>query len=1015
MKKLSFLLFLPAVLSINHLFSQCTVRASIPRDTVVCGDEVVIDVFGKGQGQVIFQENFNSGAPTGWAFTQQATFTNPCSPSGVDGTTHIWMGDRSGVPRSLETNAYNFSAATAGATICFDMLFAKQGNTSPCEGPDEPQEGVYLQYKIGNGSWVTINYFDPNGGNDPLLTNWNNWCFQLPQAALTSNVSIRWFQDNDSGAEYDHWGLDNIQIYFNDPSFTISVAAPAGNNIYSFPQGSSGGAYTPSHPRQTTTYYVTMQNTNNVVCRDTVSVFVRQPDVVVNAGRDTTLCTGKCAVLNATAKVVRYPAKVATYSNIQPDTADITSFGGIIAEGAEVNINVQTLNMQQILSNSIVSVCIDEVKMQGFGFGGFGVGGKDLEIYLLCPDSTKIKLMPTNSSTVTPGLFGYQTIFKNMCFVPVGPTVASASDPKTGNFGSTEPFNNMVGCTANGVWKLQVRPGSGVGGGSVITTGWSITFDDPESSYQGNFTWNPTTDMTGASTLSPTVCPTANRTYILSASDTASCLTLVDTVNVSVHNCCNFSIAATATQPNCGSADGSINLTASPSGNYSFAWSDGNTSASRTNLAAGTYTITVTDVTNNCTTDTTIILDNKNAPVLTFTNQVNPSCGQNNGSVEITFSGGTAPYQLTITEGQNAPTTQTFTAAGTQTISNLGAGNYVFTIKGSDSCSISETITFVSANTPVLSFDTIQPDCGAANGSIQVSVSGGVPNYSYVWSNAAKTSVIGSIPAGNYSVTVTDTTGCSVVGNITLNNKGSFNISLGSDTGFCAGGETVLNAPSGYVNYFWSTGDTSQSIKITTQGNYHLTVTDAQGCSAADSVIVNVYSLPVIVLAKDTTVFENNTIKLAPTINGSMNASGTYTWTPDKTITCTNCSQPEVNPSDTTVYTLKFTDANNCTDSTTVSVNIVKGGEVKMPNVFSPNGDGINDLLKPVGFNVKQIKWKVYNRWGELVFAADDFNDAWDGSFKSGSQPAGIYLYSLDVTFQNKEEKHLQGAITLLR
>ncbi|HRN95586.1 MAG TPA: gliding motility-associated C-terminal domain-containing protein, partial [Chitinophagales bacterium] len=309
----------------------------------------------------------------------------------------------------------------------------------------------------------------------------------------------------------------------------------------------------------------------------------------------------------------------------------------------------------------------------------------------------------------------------------------------------------------------------------------------------------------------------------------------------------------------------------------------------------------------------------------------------------------------------------------------------------------------------------IQPDCGAANGSIQVRVSGGVPNYSYVWSNAAKTSVIGSIPAGNYSVTVTDTTGCSVVGNITLNNKGSFNISLGSDTGFCAGGETVLNAPSGYVNYFWSTGDTSQSIKITTQGNYHLTVTDAQGCSAADSVIVNVYSLPVIVLAKDTTVFENNTIKLAPTINGSMNASGTYTWTPDKTITCTNCSQPEVNPSDTTVYTLKFTDANNCTDSTTVSVNIVKGGEVKMPNVFSPNGDGINDLLKPVGFNVKQIKWKVYNRWGELVFAADDFNDAWDGSFKSGSQPAGIYLYSLDVTFQNKEEKHLQGAITLLR
>ena len=706
MKNLVLLLLFFSTLGIEQTKAQCTVRASIPRDTVVCGDQVIINIFGKGQGAVLFQENFNSGSPSGWAFTQQATFTNPCSPNGVDGTKHIWMGNVSGSPRSLETNPYNFSTATAGATICFDMLLASQGGTSPCEGPDEPQEGVYLQYKIGNGAWVTIHYFDPNGGNDPLLTNWNNWCFQLPAAALTSNVSIRWFQDNDSGADYDHWGIDNVQIYFNDPTFTISVASPPGNTIYSFPQGSSGGDLTPVYPRQTTTYYVEMKNTNNVVCQDTVTVYVRQPNVVVNAGRDTTLCTGKCAVLNATAKVVRYPAKVATYSNLQPDTASLSSFGGIIAEGASVNINVQTLNMQSILPNSILSVCIDEVKMQGFGFGGFGIGGKDLEFYLVCPDSSKIKLMPANSSSVVPGLINYQTVFKNTCFVPVGPTVASAANPKTGNFGTDQPFNNLVGCDANGVWSLEVKPASGLGGGSVITTGWNITFDDPESSYQGNYVWNPTTDMTGSNTLSPNVCPTANRTYVLSVSDTANCLTLRDTLNVNVQTCCNFTIASAITQPSCGGTNGSIAITPSPAGTYTYTWNDGNTSGNRNNLASGTYSVTVTDA-NNCTKDTSIVLNSNSTLSLQLSNPVNPGCGQNNGSVSATLSGGTAPYQVTIDNGLGSPQVQNVPIAGTAPVSNLPAGNYTITVRDANQCTASTTLVLTAPNAPTINPVTV--------------------------------------------------------------------------------------------------------------------------------------------------------------------------------------------------------------------------------------------------------------------------------------------------------------------
>jgi len=250
-----------------ELSAQCTVSAFASRDTVVCGGQIILSTFGQGQGEIIFSENFNSGTPTGWAFTQQATFNNPCSPG--DGTTHIWMGNNSPVPRELRTQTYNLSNATAGVTICFDLLFATQGQPAPCEGPDEPDEGVYLQYSTDGVNWVTIHYFNPNGGYDPQLTNWNNWCFDLPAAAISTTTRIRWFQDNDSGADYDHWGIDNVNIYFNDPTYEIVWQHDGYNH------GPTGGI-NPNHVNlyEQTTYNVVMTN-GTEYCYDSVTVFVK--------------------------------------------------------------------------------------------------------------------------------------------------------------------------------------------------------------------------------------------------------------------------------------------------------------------------------------------------------------------------------------------------------------------------------------------------------------------------------------------------------------------------------------------------------------------------------------------------------------------------------------------------------------------------------------------------------------------------------------------------------------------
>lgn len=1307
--------------------AQCSLTASANRDTITCGDHVLLSVFGRGQGQNVFTENFNSGTPSGWAFTQQATFTNPCSPGGVDGTPHIWMGNNSGVPRTLQTQAYDFSAATAGATICFDLLMAAQGGTSPCEGPDEPDEGVYLQYRIGNGTWITINYFDPNGGNDAQLTNWNNWCFQLPAGALTSNVSIRWFQDNDSGADYDHWGIDNVQIYFNDPTFTIAVTNN-GTNVYTFPQGSSGGALPNSvSPRTTTTYTFTMQNSSGVTCRDSITIFVRSPEFQVNAGNDTTICSGNCAVLNATAKVIKSPAKIATYRNIQPDTADASSFGGLISQGAIVNINVRNLNMNNVQPGSIASVCIDRVRTTGFGLGGAA-----LSFYLICPDGTSIRLMPTNQATGNAGLFGYNTLFQNICFVPAGPVVSSGTPPYSSSFGTEQPFDNLVGCTANGVWQLSVVPGGTFAGGSIIITGWSITFNDPEIAYTGNFVWSPTTNMTGSNTLTPSVCPPIGvTTYRITVSDTANCSSLSDSVRVTVQNCCNFTLQAGTTQPTCGQSNGSISITPVPAGNYSYNWGGGVTTQNRTGLAAGTYTVTVTDVANNCTRDTTITLNSNSNLLVAFSNPVNPTCAGNDGSIQVTLSGGNAPYQIsidtggtpinitspiaisqtvtnlpagnidvTVTDGQGCVATAsasltppanccqftiqpsftqptcgqsngsasvtisngsgnytynwssgsttasagglgagtvrvtvtdngqgcskdtsvvlssnstlslntanitnptcagndgsfsvtlsggsapydiqidtgngniniTSPIAGSQNITGLNAGSITISVTDAQSCTANASVNLVApSNCCQFTFTSavVSPNCGVSDGSISVTVQNGSGNYSYQWSNASTASSISGISAGNYSVTITDNgfSNCTkdstftlsnanapVVDNINVTpascpgvNNGAINLSvsggagnytyiwntggsinplpnltgntnyqftvtdgagcqtvgtafvgsgtgivanLGNDTVICLGGSIVVDGTTpGAVSYAWSISSSNAIITVIDSGRYVLTVTDANGCTASDDKLVRfggefsvniaepveicpggsaaaniilpasnvqyfwstgatgtqitvndigiysvtaiapngcaatdtlnvVYAPPITIYAGDTVdVYEGQSVTLNTTTTASTNGAS-YVWTPDSWLNCTSCPAPTASVPDDITYTVQITDSRGCMAIDNVVVRVIGDFYAFMPNAFTPNGDGNNDILIPAVNGAKLIEWKVFDRWGEKVFQSNSVTMGWDGTYKGRDCPIGNYVYIMNVVFLNDRTEKYKGGLLLLR
>lgn len=514
------------------LFAQCDVTANASYSEITCGECVTLSHFGSTSGNISFQENFDSGQPTGWSFTQQASFNNPCSPNGVDGTPHLWMGDQSAVPRSLETLPLNFgpSVAPAGGTICFDMLFAEQGNSSPCEGPDEPDEGVYLQYSIdGGNTWVTIEYFDPNGGNDPQLVNWNNWCFEIPQAALTNNVQFRWFQDADSGAEYDHWGIDNVEIIVNDPNVQYTWQHDG------YTTQLPGENPTDVCPLVTTTYTVDMV-TSSGNCQDNIQIVVVNPVVEVDAGPDQSVCAGDCIDLAGTASVINDPGGPTTFSNNQTETFDASIFGG-----ASVNVNVQDLNMATVNPGSITEVCISNLEFSGFGLPPAGV--EALSLTLICPDGTQVELVPLGGAPAgSGGLFGNPSYYQNACFVPSGGNALAGAnpDPITGTYNSSQPFSGMDGCTANGLWSIEVATNALTGNGTF--DGWSITFDDEIDEYTPDVLWSPTTEMAAGeeNTLTPEVCPTGAITYTLTASDNAGCVTVSDDISITIdQNCCD--------------------------------------------------------------------------------------------------------------------------------------------------------------------------------------------------------------------------------------------------------------------------------------------------------------------------------------------------------------------------------------------------------------------------------------------------------------------------------------------
>ncbi|MEN9743137.1 MAG: hypothetical protein RLZZ65_942 [Bacteroidota bacterium] len=458
MKTNSLLLCLAALIfGTAKLNAQCTVQA-IAQDTIVpCNGSTVLSVNGSGTSVLAFGENFNNGQPVGWDFSQIVTIANnTCGVPSLDGSDFMWMGNQSVAPRVMATVPLDVSS---GGNVCFEMRYAIQAQASPCEGPDLANEGVYLQYSIDNGAtWVTMNYWSPNGGYDATLTAWNQYCETIPLAAQTATTKFRWTQLAVSGAGFDHWGLDNISISATIPNYTITWL----HDNYTYPTGVyTGDDPTPVSPTGTTSYVVMMTDSTNI-CYDTITLFISYPQID-NIVENNPTCGSSNGSLVASSSG---GAGGYTYSI---DNGQIFQSNGTFS-----NLGINNYSIILVDQNN----CSDTMQAQLIGVDSVNISNMVVTTTTCGLDNGIINLTVeggtpayqyslTNGSTfsanpifnnLTPGVYQVYVQDVNGCFDQTTAEIFPSTNPIIGNTTSTLEFCSLQDGTISTSATLGVSP-----------------------------------------------------------------------------------------------------------------------------------------------------------------------------------------------------------------------------------------------------------------------------------------------------------------------------------------------------------------------------------------------------------------------------------------------------------------------------------------------------------------------------------------------------------------------------
>jgi gliding motility-associated-like protein len=530
------------------------------------------------------------------------------------------------------------------------------------------------------------------------------------------------------------------------------------------------------------------------------------------------------------------------------------------------------------------------------------------------------------------------------------------------------------------------------------------------------YSWTPSTGLSANNIANPIASPAVTTTYYVTVSDVNGCSD-IDSVTVTVGN--NLTITISNDTSICSGS--SVTLTATATGATSYTWSPATTLSSvntsstvATPASTTTYYVVISDGSGCSGTDSVTVSVNTPAQI-NAGNDITICNGQSTNITATATGGSGAPYSFTWNTGQ--------TGAGPHTVSPTSTTSYIVNGTDASGCAaIADTVT-VNVNPALNALLTANATtlCPGNSVTLTVNASGGDGNYTYSWTGVTSNSATANdtpVATTTYTVTVSDGCGSTPVTlqqTITVETAPNINFTSNISEGCEALTVVFTDNTSGSYTQKWIFGDVSAngvgtSVSHTYQNNgvYNvvLELTSPTGCKYVDTnyAMITVYDKPIALFkfAPQSPVKPNTPIQFSDASAGAIS----WLWSFE-----TNATSIAQNPLYTyanqgTYYVLlEVTSIDGCTD--TVSLEVIVRDELKVPNVFSPNGDGKNDRFVIEGLYGSGNTLYIYNRWGQLVYKSEDYKNEWDGD----NRPEGTYYF----IFKPIDKEEIKGTVTILK
>jgi len=984
------------------------------------------------------------------SITPSPTVTTNYTVSGTDGNNCANSGTTTVTVNILPTIIVNTATICVGGTATLTPSGANTytWNTSATTSAIEPSPAVTTNYTVtgtdGNNcvntatSMVTVNPLPTINVNTATICagatttltasgsattyTWNTSATTIsitPSPTVTTNYTV-------SGMDANNCTNSNTTTITVNPLPTISINSPticagtvtaltaSGATTYTWNTSATTPSISPS-PTVTTNYSVTGTDGNNCVNTGTSTITVNSsPTVTVNSP---TICIGATTTLTASG------ANTYTWN---PTTGLSSSTGTSVSANPTVtttytitgNNGCVTTTVTSIEVNALPTLTItgttticngQSTALTAIGANTYSwTSGPTTASYSVAPTANTTYTVTgtdanncVNSSTQMVTVNSLPTITVNTATICAGNSTtltASGANTYTWNTGSaaitispspTVTTNYIVAgtdinhCTNSNTTTVTVNALPTVSvNTAIICAGNTATLT---ANGANTYTWN-----TGAIGISITPSPTVMTTYTVSGTDVNNCTNL-NTTTVTVNTLPTITIVNVPTTAIC--AGNIATLTAS--GANTYVWNTGMAGAtiSPSPTVTTNYTVSGTDG-NNCT----------NTGMATISVNTLPSIIVNAPAICI---GNTAT--LTVI---GANTYTWCTGATGSTITQSPTSNTTYTVSGTDgnNCMNTTTQTVVVNALPTITISGASAVC--LGQSTILTANGGI---SYVWTGGANTATTTVSPTTYtpYSVIGTDANSCvnTATTNIAINATPTLSIT-GAVT--VCGGQPITLTASGANTYTWAGGanTATNTVSPTTNTTYTVTGTNANNCSGTAVQTVTVNTLPNVLINGGTALL-NITSGSSVTLDASGGA--TYQWL-SSNVSCTTCASITESPSANTEYCVTGTAANTCTNSACINISITElCGTVFIPDAFSPNGDGQNDVFLVYGKCITALSMQIYDRWGNKVFETTNLTTGWDGNYNGSMMNTGTYIYQASYTLNSGVTDKVKGNLILMR